>query len=440
MGPPNVTQGVAVDDPPPGSEAAVVVPVADGTNATVAIPVGPYADLGVATVQHAITPVTSLPTSVGDPLLTSNVRSDMWRDQGDAEERKIRFLASQPEHVRRRLWWRKTALGKYCGSEDAPCRPRCSCYCNVYLFFAILFFIPVYFDYAVAAKVTKCGDGEISRFSFRRSRNTYVGHPYHTYLVEYEVNDAESGELMLQIVAHNHSVMHVRASAAAVRRYSFPPTMKLPLMYWSGGLYIAGWRGELGSSTLTIHPVRRAERVQRSYGQVGQAAEVQSKDGGSNDRSGSIGAGGGGGGSGGSHGTFEPVIDKQKRMYLSAWDGRTLVSTERFAPGRIFYMQSAPTAALPEGAWMPVGEAASSFFRQPLRYDVCTALPSKMMLSLLLTLAASDRMLDNNGVVSDTFGRQGIMMNSAGVSGGLDNSYYDRSSIYTSGDNGGWDR
>ena len=98
-------------------------------------------------------------------------------------------------------------------------------------------------------------------------------------------------------------------------------------------------------------------------------------------------------------------------MYVSTLGNEKLVSVPKYMPGRIFLQRTSgdPSGSASDGTeeWAAMGEAAAALLTwASLQYQVCTSLRPRLALTILLSLAASDCMLDNNGLLSDTFSVQ----------------------------------
>ena len=461
-----VVHGLPVDDPADGNSTIGTPVIANpidvaasdtdsdrttgprrpSSSPTIAIPVGPYADLGV-NIPHAVEPEDTYAPSqrLLNPGWARSDATQMWRD--NAEERKIRFLASLSQQQRFRLWWRNTWLGKTL--TELPGCPRWVTPLSWCVLLGVcLIYLPIRWDREHATP-RHCGvePGEApARFTVRRvPQPRSPDHAFsamHTYLhnIVYAIDDDTSGEKdVIRVHAHNQSAMVVAASESAVRQYGVPRAFRLPVRTSvTAEGFSCKWSGGQGASFIEIQPVFYRNGPEFPTDEQIQHAEQRSdmrlrppQPQKSNDQQPppppppwhasppppaqqqqqqqqqSSAAAGGAQSEAERQASLREVlyeVTTGRRMYVSkTHNAPWLISIERFTPGRIFFSRGAPTAEHPGGRWKAVGEAAAPVFTQPLAYSVCTGYRAERLLALLLTVVASDRMLDNNGVASDTF-------------------------------------
>ena len=110
-----IVEGVRVEGAP--SEAPRVRGiVATSSNAAVAVPVGPWANLGVS--------AASVEEQHEEALLPpSAARSEAQHAQDSAEERKIKFLATLSRTQRFTIWLKKTWIYKCAHAGQMRTRP-----------------------------------------------------------------------------------------------------------------------------------------------------------------------------------------------------------------------------------------------------------------------------------------------------------------------------
>ena len=97
--PPPIVEGWRVDGSaiPHDAQRVVGTAVLAPSSAAIAVPIGAWAELGVS------------PGSAVEELLPpSSARSDDRRERDDAEERKIKFLATLGPWQRFKVWLRRT--------------------------------------------------------------------------------------------------------------------------------------------------------------------------------------------------------------------------------------------------------------------------------------------------------------------------------------------
>ena len=104
MPPAPVVEGRRVDALPSDTEAVQGRRLSTSEDAAVALPIGPWADLGVSSMSTTVPDVEAL-------LPTAVVRSDETDARDDREERKIKFLATlSPWQRWKLLWWHKSGF------------------------------------------------------------------------------------------------------------------------------------------------------------------------------------------------------------------------------------------------------------------------------------------------------------------------------------------
>ena len=104
MPPAPVVEGRRVDALPSDTEAVQGRRLSTSEDAAVALPIGPWADLGVSSMSTTVPDVEAL-------LPTAVVRSDEADARDDREERKIKFLATlSPWQRWKLLWWHKSGF------------------------------------------------------------------------------------------------------------------------------------------------------------------------------------------------------------------------------------------------------------------------------------------------------------------------------------------
>ena len=167
-----MARGVAVDDLPLGSQPAIAVLAHEpdeeeaanlGTATAIAVPVGSYADLGAPVhVPTRTVPPRYRDAADSEPIL----RSPVWRNADDFEERKIRFLATLNQRERLKLWWRQTAAGKFF-NQLPPCPSWIWEIGWVFACAILLLFVPWGADKRLS-QPTRCGGSAFANYSLSR--------------------------------------------------------------------------------------------------------------------------------------------------------------------------------------------------------------------------------------------------------------------------------
>jgi len=160
------------------------------------------------------------------PLLPQHFVSsssfETWRSEGDAEERKIRFIASQPFWTRMRIWtrtrWHQLCDGPICSWATVIGNLLCSCcswiYCPLLVIGFVVYAVMLLISYDVSRLA--CEPSAAGQFDLR-AWSAYG----QSYLAGYNVTDAATGTALLSFSFTSPWRLEVNGSSAA-RDLGFP--------------------------------------------------------------------------------------------------------------------------------------------------------------------------------------------------------------------------
>ncbi len=205
--------------------------------------------------MSSVAPAMPISTS---PLLPQRVaRSDDWRTEGDAEERKIRFIASLPFWQRMRINWRRTPVGRVC--EMIPC---VSAWMLGPLFLVAALVTAVAYVFRQDLSRLACPDGAQGQLRVVRA----WAEEDHSWCLAYNVSDAATGVPLVQLSFVMASRLIVSATPAGVA-LGFPTRL-----VWERELHgpshherTWAWSTTLGGQPMVVRAVHEPAGAPRRY-------------------------------------------------------------------------------------------------------------------------------------------------------------------------------